>query len=223
MMKTILLTGFEAFGSSPVNPAEQVATLLHNEVMGDYHIVSRVVPNTFFKSIKCVKQAIAELQPEVVVMLGEYGGRSMLTVERLAQNINDSARYNLADNDGQVLQGERTEENGPAAYYSNLPIRAMVKASRDQGIPADISDTPGTNVCNHLMYGILHFIHTEQLAIRAGWIHLPHLPANAALSENLGAPSMSEHTAAQGVRAAIGAVVSYSNDIDEPLESRWQI
>jgi|TARA_B110000240_G_C13490443_1_gene449356 pyroglutamyl-peptidase len=222
-MKTILLTGFEAFGSTPVNPAEQVAMILNGEVVDDYTIVSVVVPNTFFKAIECVKQAIAEYQPVVVIMMGEYGGRSMLTVERLAQNLNDSARYSLADNDGKVLQGEFTEENGPAAYYSNLPVRAMVKAVRDQGIPADISDTPGTNVCNHLMYGVLHFIHVEQLAIRAGWIHLPHLPSIAALSENLGAPSMSKETSAQGVKAAIGAVVMHDDDINESLDSRWQL
>jgi len=222
-MKTILLTGFEAFGSTPVNTAEQVANLLGGELIDDYTIVSVVVPNTFFKAVDCVKQAIAEYQPTIVIMMGEYGGRSMLTVERLAQNLNDSARYNLADNDGRILQGELTEKNGPVAYYSSLPIRAMVKAARDQGVPADISDTPGTNVCNHLMYGILHFIHTSKLTIRAGWIHLPHLPATAALSENLGAPSMSEQTAAQGVRAAIGAVISYNKDTTESLDSRWQI
>ena len=108
IMKTILLTGFEAFGSTPVNPAEQVAKLLGGEVIDDYTIVSVVVPNTFFKAIDCVKQAIAEHQPTVVIMMGEYGGRSMLTVERLAQNLNDSARYNLADNDGRILQGELT-------------------------------------------------------------------------------------------------------------------
>ena len=104
-MKTILLTGFEAFGSTPVNTAEQVANLLGGELIDDYTIVSVVVPNTFFKAVDCVKQAIAEYQPTIVIMMGEYGGRSMLTVERLAQNLNDSARYNLADNDGRILQG----------------------------------------------------------------------------------------------------------------------
>lgn len=197
--------------------------MLNGKVISEHVIVSVIVPNSFFKSIEVVKQQIEKHQPTSVVMLGEYGGRSMVTVERLAQNLNDSARYGLADNEGKVLVDELTVKEGPAAYYSTLPIRAMVKAMRESGIPADISDTPGTNVCNHLMYGILHFITVERLAIRAGWIHLPHLPGTAAADENLGAPSMSEETSAAGVMSALGAVVTNSQDIDEPLRSCWQI
>ena len=220
---TILLTGFEAFGDTPINPAEQVVGLLDGEQIGKYKIASIVVPNTFFESIDVVTEAIARLKPEAVVMLGEYGGRSLITVERLAQNLNDSCRYDLADNAGKRLQDVLTVSEGPAAYYSNLPIRAMVQAMREKGIPADISDTPGTNVCNHLMYGILHYIQKEALAIRAGWIHLPHLPETAALMHNLGAPSMSSLTAADGVRTALQAVADHACDIDVSVASRSQI
>ena len=222
-MNKILLTGFEAFGTTPLNPAEQVASMLDAEVIESSKIISRVLPNTFFKSLDVVCKEVTEHNPDVIVMLGEYGGRSVITVERLAHNLIDSARYALADNDGNVLQDVETVEGGPVAYYSTLPIRAMVKAMRSKGIPADISDTPGTNVCNHLMYGILHFIASQQLNIRAGWIHLPHLPAVAALEENLGAPSMSENTSAIGVKIAIKAIMQHTEDIDEALLSRWQI
>lgn len=222
-MATILLTGFEAFGTTPVNPAEQVAMHLDNRQVGDAHIVARVVPNTFFKCIDVVCAAIVELKPQAVVMMGEYGGRSMLTVERIAQNFNDGARYGLQDNDGVSMQGDLTAPDGPAAYTSTLPIRAMVHAMRDAGIPADISDVAGTFCCNHLMYGILHHIAVNDLPIRAGWIHLPHLPEVAALENNLGAPSMSTLTAAEGVQVAIAAITAHANDISDPIVSRLQI
>ncbi len=116
-----------------------------------------------------------------------------------------------------------TVADGPAAYYSTLPIRAMVKAMRESGIPSDISDATGTFCCNHLMSGILHHIHLNGLPIRAGWIHLPHLPNVAALPDNLGAPSMSVETSALGVEIGLRAVLENAQDIDEPILSRLQI
>ena len=222
-MSTVLVTGFEAFGDTPVNPAEQVARRLDGVAIADAKVVARVVPNTFFKCIDVVRAAIEEVRPETVVMMGEYGGRAMLTVERIAQNLNDCARYQLRDNAGRSMQGEPTAPEGPAAYYSTLPIRAMVRAMRDAGIPADISDVAATFRCNHLMYGILHHVAVNDLPIRAGWIHLPHLPEVAALEENLGAPSMSVATAAAGVSAALAAVQSHPVDVTEPIVSRLQI
>ncbi|MGA8179362.1 MAG: pyroglutamyl-peptidase I [Desulfobacterales bacterium] len=222
-MTPVLLTGFEAFGHTPINPAEQVAKALDNTMVGDFKIVSRIVPNTFFKAIDSVRTAIEEVNPNVVVMMGEYGGRAAVTIERIAHNMNDSTRYGLVDNNGIALQDEPTVPGGPVAYYSTLPIRAMVKAMRQAGIPSDISDTPGTFCCNHLLYGILHYIATEGLQIRAGWIHLPYLPSTAALTENLGAPSMSVETSAAGVLAGIRAVLENPNDIRDAIISRLQI
>ena len=220
---TILVTGFEAFGHTPVNPAELVARHLDGTHIAGANVVSRVIPNTFFKCIDTVCAAIAEVRPETVVMMGEYGGRAMLTVERIAQNLNDCSRYELADNDGGMLQDVLTDPSGPAAYYASLPVRAMVRAMRDAGVPADISDVAGTFCCNHLMYGVLHHIAVNNLAVRAGWVHLPHLPEIAALEENLGAPSMSLETSAKGLIAAITAVQSHSVDLEDPIISRFQI
>ncbi|SMF24093.1 pyroglutamyl-peptidase I Cysteine peptidase. MEROPS family C15 [Tistlia consotensis] len=222
-MSRILVTGFEAFGNTPVNPAELVARRLDGAEIGGAAVVGRILPNTFFTCIEVVRAAIAELRPEAVVMLGEYGGRAMLTVERIAQNLNDCARYRLRDNAGRALQGELTVPGGPVAYYSTLPIRAMVRAMRDAGVPADISDAAGTFCCNHLLYGILHHAAVDGLALRAGWIHLPHLPEVAAREENLGAPSMSLETAAAGVEAGIAAILSHPQDSDDPIVSRLQI
>jgi len=222
-MPTVLLTGFEAFGHTPINPAEQVARALEGHNFAASKVVGRIVPNIFFKAIEVVRTAIEEVRPDVVVMMGEYGGRAVITVERIAHNLNDSTRYRLADNDGIALQDRPTVPGGPVAYYSTLPIRAMVKAMRAAGIPADISDTPGTFCCNHLMYGILHHIATTDLPVRAGWIHLPYLPSTAALEENLGAPSMSAETSAAGVAAALRAIVDNPEDIQDAVLSRFQI
>ena len=222
-MTKVLVTGYGPFGHTPVNPAEAVARALDGASIAGITVVGVVVPNVFFKVLDIVQDAIAEVQPEAVVMLGEFGGRGMITVERIAQNLNDGARYRLADNDGVVLQGELTAPEGPAAYYATLPIRAMVKAMREAGIPADISDTAGTFGCNHLMYGILHHFAVNRLPIRAGWVHLPHLPEVAARDENLGAPSMSAETAVAGLRAGIQAIVEHPEDIRDPLLSRLQI
>ena len=222
-MSKVLLTGFEAYGYTPINPAESVARALDGSVVGGVEIVSRITPNTFFKCIDFVKAAIEEVQPELVVMMGEYGGRAMITVERLAQNLNDSTRYGLVDNTGRSLQGGLTAADGPAAYYTTLPIRALVQAMREAGIPADISDAAGTFCCNHLMYGILHYLAQNESPIRAGWIHLPYLPSVAALEENLGAPSMSAETSTEGVRIGIEAALTHAVDIDAPSASRLQI
>ncbi len=222
-MSTVLLTGFEAFGHTPVNPAELVARRLDGAEIAGATVVARVVPNTFFRCIDGVRAAMEAVQPEIVLMMGEYGGRSMLTVERIAQNLNDCVRYRLRDNAGRSIQDQLTAPDGPSAYYATLPIRAMVRAMRDAGIPADISDVAGTFCCNHLMYGILHHIAVNDLPVRAGWIHLPHLPEVAALEENLGAPSMSLKTAAAGVIAAIAAIQAHRVDIADPILSRLQV
>ena len=222
-MTTVLVTGFGAFGTTLINPAKLVAQALDGASLGSTKIIARVVPCTFFKCIDFVQAAITEVQPNLVIMLGEYGGRSLITVERLAQNLNDSARYQLADSDGLVLQDTPTVPGGPVAYYTTVPIRAMVTALRQAGIPADISDTPGTNLCNHLLYGILHYVALNNLPIRTGWVHLPFLPVTAALDHNLGAPSMSLETSVAGVKTAIQAVLDNPHDIEAPVLSRWQI
>lgn len=222
-MKTILLTGFEAFGTTPVNPAEQVARHLDGEIVDGARIVARIIPNTFFVCIDAVREALHETAADAVVMLGEFGGRATVSVERFALNFNDSTRYALKDNAGVALQGDPTAPDGPLAYQSTLPVRAMVLAMRGGGVPADISDAPGTFCCNHLFYGILHHLAETRQAIPAGWIHLPHLPEVAALEHNLGAPSMSVETAAKGLRLALSALVRHPQDSTDPVSGRLQV
>ncbi|MBG6173533.1 pyroglutamyl-peptidase [Labrenzia sp. EL_208] len=222
-MKTILLTGFEAFGTTPVNPAEKVARHLDGETVEGARIVSSVIPNTFFVCIDAVKAAMAQSGADAVVMMGEFGGRATITVERFALNFNDATRYGLKDNAGVSLQDKPTAPEGPLAYQSTLPLRAMVKAMRDGGIPADISDAAGTFCCNHLFYGVLHHLAQTNRTTPAGWIHLPHLPEVAAMDANLGAPSMSVETTAAGLRLALSALVKHPQDIDDAISGRLQI
>ncbi len=222
-MTKILLTGYEPYGNVPINPAEGVARALDGQVIAGAEVVSRIIPSSFFTSIDLVREAIAEIHPSAVIMLGEFTGRTMITVERIAQNLNDGTRYGLLDNAGVSMQGRMTAPDGPAAYYATLPIRAMVKAMRAAGVPADISDAPGTFCCNHVMYGVLHHLSESGQAIRAGFVHLPGLPEVAALDENIGMPSMSLETATKGLRAGIEALQEHAVDIDEPSRSRLQI
>ncbi|MFD5428824.1 pyroglutamyl-peptidase I [Streptomyces sp. NPDC127084] len=222
-MTQVLVAGFERYGTTPVNPAQGVAEVLDGTEIDGAEITGLVAPSRWFDCIDVVSEAIDRTTPQIVVMLGEYGGRSMITVERVAQNFNDSARYQVADNCGRILEDELTDPDGPVAYWSTLPLRAMVLAMREAGVPADISDAPGTLMCNHLMYGVLRHIKARGLPQRAGWIHLPHLPEVAALEDNLGAPSMSLATSTTGVRVAVSAALQHPQDIRAHVRSRLQI
>ncbi|MGB3185679.1 MAG: pyroglutamyl-peptidase I [Ornithinimicrobium sp.] len=219
----VLVSGFERFGTTPVNPAEGVARALDGSEIGGKRVTGLVAPSRWFDCIDAVMQSIEEIEPELVLMTGEYGGRSMITVERIAQNLNDSARYRVADNEGRFLEDDLTAADGPVAYWATVPLRAMVLTMRDRGIPADISDAPGTLMCNHLMYGVLHRVATADLATRVGWLHLPHLPEVAAMDINLGAPSMALNTSIEGVRVAIEAALQHDEDVHEHVLSLLQI
>ncbi|MDY6996815.1 MAG: pyroglutamyl-peptidase I [Actinomycetota bacterium] len=222
-MSRVLVTGFGPYADTPVNPAEKAAEAVDGRTIAGATVESRIVPGAYFDSIDATVKALEEVEPEVLIMLGEFGGRAVITVERLAQNVNDCARYGVADTAGKVLGGEPTDPDGPVAYWATTPNRAMVMGMRNAGVPADLSDAAGTFVCNHLMYGMLHHIATHDLPIRAGWLHLPYLPEVAALDRNLGAPSMSVDTLAAGVAAGIEAALTRDEDITEPFLSRLQI
>jgi len=222
-MSKVLVTGFGPYADTPTNPAQRAAEAVDGNVIAGASVVARIVPGAYFESIEATVHAVEEESPDLLIMLGEFGGRAMITVERLAQNLNDCARYGVADTAGKVLGGEPTAPDGPVAYWATTPNRAMVVAMRRAGVPADLSDAAGTFVCNHLMYGMLHHIAVNDLPIRAGWLHLPYLPEVAALDRNLGAPSMSVDTLASGVAASIEAALTCDVDISEPFLSRLQI
>ncbi|MEM8844299.1 MAG: pyroglutamyl-peptidase I [Pseudomonadota bacterium] len=221
-MTNILISGFGDWAGSTANPSKELADALDGSSINGATICTVIAPVTFNKMVDVVTAKIDSTSPDVVIMLGEYCGRTMITVERLAQNFIDATRYDSGDDTGARPQGEPIANDGPVAYYSTLPLRAMVKAMRESGVPSDISDTAGTFGCNLLMYGVLHHIAKNQLPIRAGWVHLPSLPATAALDVNLGMASMSVETQLKGLKAAINAIDEHPTDIDEPIRSNWQ-
>ena len=151
-----------------------VNALKSNRDGSGYEVIARQVSCEFNKCIEEASAFVDELGPNAVVMLGEYPGRAMVTVERVAINYNDSTRYGVCDESGYAPQGTKVVENGPAAYLSTLPLRRIVRDLRANGVPGDISGDAGTLMCNHLMYGVLHACSGRDIV--AGWVHLPALP-----------------------------------------------
>lgn len=227
----VLITGFGPYGNTTINPSLAVVHSLQKKLgsVNGAEIIAKEVSCEFNNCIKETTTFMEELKPDAVIMLGEYPGRSMVTIERVAINYNDSTRYGCADNKGYAPQGTKVVEDGPDAYFSTLPLRRIVKDLRSSGIPADISGDAGTLMCNHIMYGTLHHVNksnegSDERGILAGFVHLPALPEIAALDENLGMPSMTADLSCQAVECIVASLVENKKnggvDIDEPIKSR---
>ena len=197
----ILLTAFEPFGGETVNPAAEAAALLPGEMDGA-EIVRLSVPVAFGKSIQTVLSAIDREKPDAVLCVGQAGGRAALTPERVAINISDAS---MPDQEGYTPRDESVCPDGPAAYFSTLPIRAMTEAIQAAGVPAQISDSAGTYVCNHLMYGVLHHLHTVCPDTLGGFLHVPYLHEQAL--RHPGSPGLSREDIARGLEAALRVVI----------------
>lgn len=174
-MQKVLITGFEPFGGERVNPSWEVVKQLNDMELSGARIIARQLPCVFGAALEALNEAIDDVQPVMVLAIGQAGGRTDITLERVAINIDDAR---IADNQGQQPIDEPIVENGPAAYFSTLPVKAMVEAMREAGIPASVSQTAGTYVCNHVMYGLLHRL-SKQQAIKGGFIHSYPLSAGA--------------------------------------------
>lgn len=203
----ILVTGFDPFGGETVNPASLVVTHLP-ETIDNAQIIPLIVPTVFHQSIEVIEQAMLMHDPDVIVSIGQAGGRNAITIERVAINVDDAR---ICDNAGNQIVDEPVVSDGPAAYFSTLPIKAMVKAIQDQGIAASISNTAGTFVCNHVMYGVLHLCHTKYRGKRAGFIHIPFLPEQTANKVHV--PSMELNQIIKGIEASLAAVASTQEDL----------
>lgn len=204
----ILLTGFDPFGGEPINPALEAVKLVKIDDP-DLEIIKLEVPTVFGDSIAAVTEAMALHKPEAVVCVGQAGGRFAVTPERVAINVSDAR---IPDNAGNRPLDEPIVPGGPAAYFSTLPVKAMVAAIRDCGIPASLSNSAGVYVCNHLMYGVLHAAATRFPGVRAGFIHVPYIPEQAARKGG-NVPSMSLETIAKALEAALRAVRDQSAGI----------
>ena len=203
----VLVTGFEPFGGDQSNPSWDVCTRLPREIAGLRVEVCRV-PCEFRRAIEVVAAAIERHRPSLVLSLGLASGRTHMGVERVAINVDDAR---IPDNGGVQPVDQPIAANGPPAYFATLPVKAMVAEMHARGVPAEVSNTAGTFVCNHLMYGVLHFIAAQHLPARAGFIHVPRAEGQS-LAERA-VPTMSLATMARGVEAAIAAAQAHSEDI----------
>ena len=206
-----LVTGFEPFGGDLVNPALEALPLLPPR-LGALVLATRVIPAVFGRSAEALADAIGATTPDIVLCVGLAGGRSALTLERVAINIDDAR---IADNAGQQPIDRPIAAGGPAAYFATLPIKAGVAALRDAGLPAALSNSAGTFVCNHLFYGLMHLIATRHPGLRGGFLHVPYLPSQAALHANSiwGAPSMALADIVRGIEIVLRVAASRHDDI----------
>jgi pyroglutamyl-peptidase len=208
--RTILLTGFEPFDRDAINPSWEAARALDGWRSGDAVVHARQMPCVFGAAIETLVAAMAELKPELVICVGLAGGRSEISVERVAINVDDGR---IADNGGRQPIDQAVVEGAPAAYFSTLPIKAMVRDLRAAGLPASVSNTAGTFVCNHIFFGLMHRLATHPSGARGGFIHIPYLPEQAARVGDQ--PSMALPTLIEGLRIAIATALAVRSDAKE--------
>lgn len=203
----VLITGFNPFGGESINPALEAVMALPNYI-GETEVIKLEIPTVFGKSLAKIREAVAIHKPDVIISVGQAGGRFGITPERVAINVDDAR---IKDNEGNEPVDVAVATDGPAAYFSNLPIKAMTQAMVKAGIPASVSNTAGTFVCNHVMYGVLHMIHTEFPEMRGGFIHVPYVPAQVTSKPNQ--PSMSAADITRGLALCIEAAATHKEDI----------
>ena len=205
----ILVSGFDPFGGEKINPAIESVKLLPDEIKGA-KIIKLEIPTVARKSLKKLEEVIEIEKPDVVINVGQAGGRTDITVERVGINMDD---FRIKDNEGNQPIDEKIAEDGPDAYLVTIPIKAMVQKMIENKIPASVSNTAGTFVCNHVCYGMAHLASTKYPNMRTGFIHIPFLPEQVINKKNT--PSMELNTIVKGLIAAIEAIVKNDKDIKE--------
>lgn len=193
MDKRLLITGFDPFGGQNVNPAWEAVKGLPDRV-GEYALWKLQIPTVFGKAGETVLAAAGEYDPDVILCIGQAGGRSSVTPERVGINLRDAR---IPDNAGNMPMETPIVPNGPAAYFATVPVRAMAEAMQAAGHAAAVSNTAGTFVCNDVLYTLLH--RYAGTATRVGFIHVPYLPEQ-------GSPSMPLEEIISALTAAIQAL-----------------
>ena len=207
----ILVTGFDPFGGEKINPALETIKRLPDTILGT-QIIKLEIPTVVGKSLAKIKEAVEKENPDVVLSIGQAGGRSEITVERIGINIDDCR---IPDNEGNQPIDEPVVKGGPAAYFVTVPIKAIVENIKAHNIPASISNTAGTFICNHVCYGVAHLAAQRTAAgkpMKSGFIHIPFLPEQVIGKPAL-TPSMSLETIVSGITHALEAIVKHGSDI----------
>lgn len=169
-MKRLLITGFEPFGGEKINPAWEAVKALP-DILGDYTLYKKEIPVIYGEAPRCVLEAAAEVHPDVILCIGQAGGRDGVTPERIAVNIRDAE---IPDNAGSRFSGQRIREDGAVAYFATVPVERMTSAILSAELPGRVSNSAGTYVCNDTLYSLL--CHYQGSAVRVGFIHVPYLP-----------------------------------------------
>jgi hypothetical protein len=211
----LLLTGFTPFDGEAINPALEAVKRLPNEIAG-MEIVKLEVPTVFGESVRLVAEAIEREQPDFVLSVGQAGGRTAVTPERVAINVDDAR---IPDNVGQQPIDIPIFADGENAYFATLPVKAMTDAIRKAGLPSALSNTAGTYVCNHLMYGVLYHLNQKNSRAKAGFIHVPYIPEQTA--DKPGVPSMPLDDIVRALEAAIAAIPAHETDIKTAHGREW--
>jgi len=211
MIKTVLLTGFEPFNGATINPAWEAVRALEGWQGENFQVEVRQLPCVFGDAIEDLTALIDELHPDVVIAVGQAGGRPDISVERVAINVDDAS---ILDNGGQQPVDTAIAADGPAAYFSTLPIKAIVHALRARGLVAGVSQTAGTFVCNHVFYGLMHHASNQTQPIKAGFIHVPFLPEQAAARPDA-PPSMALEDIIAGIKLAVEVTLGVDTDLRE--------
>lgn len=201
----VLLTGFEPFGGESVNPSWLAVQALHGKQIAGHRVVAAQLPTVFDASLATLDGLLRAHKPVLVICVGQAGGRAALSLERVAININDAR---IADNAAAQPIDTPVIAGAPTAYFSSLPIKAMCVAVLKAGIAAEISQTAGTFVCNHVFYGLMHQLATRRglARTRGGFIHVPYLPEQ-------GAPSMPVEDISRGLGVAVRTALTTEVDI----------
>ncbi len=201
----ILLTGFEPFGGDDTNPSWLVASALHGQPVAGATVQAVQLPCVFGQALTTLQAALLRHRPQLVLALGLAAGRAVMSVERVAINVDDAR---IADNAGAAPIDQPVVQGGPAAYFSNLPIKAMVHEMQAAGLPAAVSQTAGTFVCNHVFYGLMHRLRRRP-GVRGGFMHVPLLPEQAAAA---GLPGLELALQCQAVHIALATALQQQQD-----------
>ena len=203
----VLVTGFQPFGKETMNPSFEAVRMLPDEIAG-VQIVKEEIPVVFRKGGQAVHEAVRRENPDIVILVGQAGGRAAMTVERVAINCEDCPS-GFPDNEGNAPQDEKIYADGPDAYFATIPIKAMVKKMIDNGVPASVSNTAGTYVCNDLMYHLLYQLAHEFPNTRGGFIHVPY----ATIQNHPNMASMTLEEISRGLLLSVEAAIENEQDI----------
>ncbi|WP_314010345.1 pyroglutamyl-peptidase I [Pseudostreptobacillus hongkongensis] len=199
----ILITGFEPFGKDEINSSWESVKLLPNELKGN-KIYKVLIPVVF--NVDNLIENIKKYSPDIIILVGQAGGRNGITIERVAINLDDAI---IPDNNNYQPVDNTIKLDGENAYFSTLPVKAIINNLKDNDIEARISYTAGTYVCNHVMYNTLYHINKNNLDIKAGFIHVPYL-----LTQTMDKPSMKIEDIVKGLLSIIETTIDYRKKED---------